>query len=69
MRLVTPALTAVRQPVEEMAECAWTLLVRRLGGEAGAPQSRRLRCAVDFRGSTPRQAARRGELTPTRTGG
>ena len=30
----------------------------RIGGEAGAPQSRRLRCAVTFRGSTPRQAAR-----------
>ena len=68
MRLVTPALSAVRQPVEEMAECAWKLLVRRLGGEAGAPQSRRLRCAVTFRGSTPRQAAAR-ELTSTRTGG
>jgi DNA-binding LacI/PurR family transcriptional regulator len=71
MRLVTPALSAVRQPVEEMAECAWTMLVRRLGGDAGAPQARRLRCAVTFRGSTPRRAAqgRENELTPTRTGG
>jgi DNA-binding LacI/PurR family transcriptional regulator len=71
MRLVTPAVSAVCQPVEEMAECAWKMLVRRIAGDAGPPQSRRLHCAVTFRGSTPRQTApsRKRELTPTRTGG
>lgn len=52
MRLVAPALTAVRQPVEEMAACAWAMLVRRIGGETSAPEVRRLRCSVSFRGST-----------------
>jgi LacI family transcriptional regulator len=68
MRLVTPAVTAVRQPVVEMAECAWSLLSRRMAGDAGPPQSRRLRCAVTFRGSTPRQPAS-NEVNQTSTGG
>ncbi len=54
MRLVSPGITAVRQPVEEMADCAWSLLRRRIDGDARPPQTRRLRCAVTFRGSTPR---------------
>lgn len=68
MRLVSPALTAVRQPVEEMAECAWATLRRRLGGDDGPIQARRLRCAVTFRGSTPRQPAPQG-ANSTNTGG
>lgn len=68
MRLVSPALTAVRQPVEEMAECAWGTLRRRLGGDDGPIQLRRLRCAVTFRGSTPRQPAPQG-ANPNKTGG
>jgi DNA-binding LacI/PurR family transcriptional regulator len=52
MRLVAPGITAVRQPVEAMADCAWTMLSRRIGGHAGPPRTRRLRCAVTFRGST-----------------
>jgi len=54
MRLVTPGITTVRQPVEEMAEQAWALLLRRMTGSAGKPVTRRLRCAVEIRGSTPR---------------
>ena len=54
MRLVMPGITAVRQPVEEMAEQAWALLLRRIGGSTGEPVTRRLRCAVEIRGSTPR---------------
>ena len=51
----TPALTAVRQPVEEMAECAWTLL------RAAHRRRRRARrraggCAVP----SPSAARRRG---------
>jgi LacI family transcriptional regulator len=70
MRLVAPAVTAVRQPVDEMAECAWTMLRRRIAGDAGPPHARRLRCAVTFRGSTPRQTpSRQREANQTRTGG
>lgn len=57
MRLVAPGLTAVRQPVEAMAEAAWSLLVKRMKGEAGEPVNRRLECAVEIRGSTRRLGA------------
>lgn len=54
MRLVAPGITAVRQPVEDMAEQAWALLLRRIRGSAGDPVTRRLRCAIEIRGSTSR---------------
>ena len=54
MRLVSPGITAVRQPVEIMAEQAWSLLSRRLKGDISGPITRRLHCAVEIRGSTPR---------------
>lgn len=71
MRLVEPAVTAVRQPVEEMAECAWATLRRRIAGGDGPLLSRRLRCAVTIRGSTPRQSAspEANETTINETGG
>jgi DNA-binding LacI/PurR family transcriptional regulator len=70
MRLVAPAITAVRQPVDEMADCAWSLLRRRIAGDAGPPQAKRLRCAVTLRGSTPRQSASRTRgANQTRVGG
>lgn len=56
MRLVTPGLTAVRQPFEEMAEYAWSMLRRRMGDDASPAHARRLRCTVTFRASTPRLA-------------
>ena len=68
MRLVDPGITAVRQPVEEMAESAWATLRRRTGGDESPPQSRRLTCAVTFRGSTPRQSASK-EVITCNTGG
>lgn len=68
MRLVSPALTAVRQPVEQMAESAWTTLRRRMAGDDSPPESRRLTCAVSIRGSTPRQSAST-EVTNFNTGG
>ncbi len=52
MRLVTPGITAVRQPVEAMADCAWSQLAHRLAGDLAAPQMRRLRCTLAIRGST-----------------
>lgn len=68
MRLVTPAITAVRQPVEEMAQSAWAILRRRIGGDESPLLSRRLTCAVTFRGSTPRQSASKEAIT-CNTGG
>lgn len=69
MRLVSPPITAVRQPVEEMAQAAWRHLVRRLeedraeGQKRDRKQIRRLRCAIEIRGSTlPRcRTSRRSE--------
>ncbi|MDX7952890.1 LacI family DNA-binding transcriptional regulator [Lichenihabitans sp. Uapishka_5] len=55
MRLVTPPITAVRQPMEDMAEAAWRQLMRRIEGQKGAPSLLRMTCAVEIRGSTPRR--------------
>jgi len=54
MRLVTPPVTAVRQPVEEMAEAAWKQFVRRLSGGEAMPRTLRLPCTIEIRGSTLR---------------
>lgn len=54
MRLVAPAITAVCQPVEEMAGRAWSMLGRRMEGDASAPEALRLSCSLEIRGSTPR---------------
>ncbi|KAB0678882.1 LacI family transcriptional regulator [Aureimonas leprariae] len=55
MRLVSPPVTAVRQPVEDMAHAAWQRLVKRMENDAATPTARRLECAVTIRGSTARQ--------------
>jgi LacI family transcriptional regulator len=69
MQLVSPPLTAVRQPVEEMAEQAWALLNRRLKNAASTPLTKRLKCTVEIRGSTPRcHVSLTGEIA-TATGG
>ena len=52
MRLVTPGLTAVRQPVEALARTAWTRLLRRIANPGIAPETVRLTCTVTMRGST-----------------
>lgn len=56
MRLVTPPLTAVRQPVEDMAKSAWARLRARMDGEASSEKALRLKCALALRGSTRRAA-------------
>lgn len=63
MQLVGSGVTAVRQPVEAMAEQAWSLLSRRLAGETGEPVTRRLRCAIEIRGSTVQSTVSRGGET------
>ncbi|MEZ0168095.1 LacI family DNA-binding transcriptional regulator [Microvirga sp. TS319] len=70
MRLVSPPLTAVRQPVEEMAEQSWALLNRRFRSPTSGPVTRRLKCIVEIRASTPRyHASPKGEIAATTTGG
>jgi LacI family transcriptional regulator len=71
MQLVSPPLTAVRQPVEEMAEQSWALLNRRIENAASAPITKRLRCSVEIRGSTPRchSSLITGEVAEPATGG
>ncbi|MDQ0394164.1 DNA-binding LacI/PurR family transcriptional regulator [Labrys monachus] len=55
MHLVTPPITAVRQPVEEMARAAWTQFIRRLSGGDAVPRTLRLSCAIEIRGSSLRR--------------
>lgn len=63
MRLVTPAVTAVRQPVDAMAHAAWRRLKLRIDGDASPQDTLRLACSIEIRGSTlrkerpPRQSA------------
>ncbi|RIX98487.1 LacI family transcriptional regulator [Aureimonas flava] len=59
MRLVSPGITAVRQPVEDMAVAAWALLRGRMEGREAPEETRRLECAVSIRGSTLRVPHRR----------
>lgn len=58
MTLVSPAITAVRQPVAAMAEAAWAQLMARLDGDTDDPRVRRLPCVIEIRGSTVRQGRR-----------
>ncbi len=58
MRLVSPPITAVRQPVEDLAEAAWRRLVLRMDGDDGPPTTTRFACAIEIRGSTLRQPGR-----------
>ena len=54
MRLVTPGITAVRQPVAAMADAAWRRLRQRIEGDPSPPATLRLACSVHIRGSTLR---------------
>lgn len=54
MTLVSPPVTAVRQPVQAMAEAAWAQLLRRLDGDTDAVHFVRLPCVVEIRPSTLR---------------
>ncbi len=58
MRLVRPAITTVRQPIEEMATAAWQQLSRRMGGNVDPVRTLRLACSVEVRGSTLREGGR-----------
>lgn len=58
MRLVTPPITAVCQPVEQLAEAAWRRLALRMDGDDGSSTVTRFACALQFRGSTLRLPGR-----------
>ncbi len=49
--LVTPALSVVRQPTQEIARMAWTFLMQRMRNEAEHVQQIQLEAQVIFRGS------------------
>ncbi|UDL93603.1 LacI family transcriptional regulator [Lichenihabitans sp. PAMC28606] len=63
MALVTPSITAVRQPVEAMAVAAWTQLVGRLKGDDGPHRMMELPCRIVMRGSTSRHEGERRDST------
>ena len=52
MRVVSPPLTAVRQPVEAMALAAWARLMARIGGDTSPPHEVRLACTLEVRDSS-----------------
>ena len=53
MLALRPYLTTVAQPVDEFASSAWTLLLRRMGGDLASPVERiLLPCALKVREST-----------------
>lgn len=54
MRLVTPGVTAIRQPIDAMAEAAWRKLRLRMGGDRSEVDTLRLACTLEVRGSTAR---------------
>ncbi len=54
MRVVSPPLTAVRQPTEEIARTAWARLMARIGGDQSPPQDIRLGCTLEVRASSRR---------------
>jgi LacI family transcriptional regulator len=52
MRVVSPPLTAVRQPIEDMAQAAWSRLMARIGGDTSPPHEVRLACTLEARDSS-----------------
>jgi len=52
MQAVSPALTAIRQPVEAMGQAIWKQLSARIGGASHGPMRTKLICDLVVRGST-----------------
>lgn len=57
MRAAAPSITAIRQPVESMAELAWERLRARIGGDGGPPVQAMLPVSLVIRSSTARGLA------------
>ncbi len=52
MRVTSPPITAVWQPVGAMGQAAWARLKARIAGDTSPPQSLRLDCTLEIRAST-----------------
>ena len=52
MHVVSPPLTAVRQPVRQMAQAAWAQLLARIDGDQSPPLQLRLPCTLEVRASS-----------------
>ena len=55
-------ITAVHQPIEDIADNIWATLSKRLNGSSGAPTHIELQCTLNVRAST-RRIARSGSVT------
>jgi LacI family transcriptional regulator len=52
MRVASPAISAVRQPTEAIAEAVWARMRARIDGDSSPPQELRLACAFEARASS-----------------
>ncbi len=52
MAVVSPPISAVRQPLAQMADVAWSRLRARIAGEGGPAQQIRLACSFEIRASS-----------------
>ena len=52
MRVASPPITAVWQPVGAMGQAAWARLKARIGGDTSPPQALRLDCTLEIRASS-----------------
>jgi len=66
MRVASPPVSAIRQPVGAMGEAAWKRLAARLRGEAAPPCRLRLACTLEVRASTAGEAAASPRPVPER---
>jgi LacI family transcriptional regulator len=51
MQVTHPPIAAVIQPIDEIAEAAWTQMLTRLANPADPPRSLEVRCQLELRGS------------------
>ena len=65
--LVSPALTTIRQPLARLGKEAAELAIDLIEGQTAGPEQRVLPVELVVRGSTVRQAARRGVLAAAST--
>ncbi|MBN9507982.1 MAG: substrate-binding domain-containing protein, partial [Alphaproteobacteria bacterium] len=52
MHVVSPPITAVRQPVAQLGLAAWARLMARIGGDTSPPNEVRLTCTLEIRDSS-----------------
>jgi LacI family transcriptional regulator len=52
MRISSPSITAIAQPIEQMADVAWAQLKARIAGDETPPVRPKLDCRLEIRQST-----------------